>query len=194
MHRTTRLPAQWLEAGREARQGDIALVPLTHSGGTGTSKIFGNEGIGVAKSFQRPAELVSPPSLWRDQDAVFDLEGLEFSESSAVLLQWALASHIRGEILRAGYASTSDFARVHDLSRDLISNFLNGHRRANFRDFAALFEVLGPRSWPDPAQLTDELRQARIRSIGGQVPGAGLAPIEDAEQDNSDGPTRSGST
>lgn len=142
----------------------------------------------MVSSVRRPADLVLEPYAWGDTDAAFGLEGLEFSESAAVLLQWALANHFRAEIRRSGYDSPAQFARVYDLSYNLLSNFLSGHRKANFRDVAVLLEVLGPRAWPDPSHLAAQISQARARSIGGEAPGMGPPPTMDGGRINSPPP------
>jgi hypothetical protein len=120
----------------------------------------------MSSSYGRPADRAAQPGGWESTRARFDLGDLTTAQSAGLLLQWALSRHLHAEIARAGYRSTRAFARANQLSENSIANFLNGHRRANFEDLAAMVEILGPRAWPTPSRLDKYIEGAQRRSSG----------------------------
>ncbi len=111
----------------------------------------------------RPANRVDPSSRWDSRKASFNLDGLDQATTIAVLRQWALAPHLRAEIVRAE-RSAEKFARKYGASVNHLRNMCNGHRLIDYSTLALVLAIAGPNNAPDERQIAKEVVDALARS------------------------------
>lgn len=106
---------------------------------------------------------MAPGSRWDSRVAKFDLAGLDAATTAAVLRQWALAPHLRAEIVRAA-ASAEKFAARYGASVNHLRNMCNGHRLIDYSTLALVMTVAGSANAFDEVTVEKEMSAATTRS------------------------------
>jgi hypothetical protein len=111
----------------------------------------------------RPVSRLRPKSYWTDPRPVFDLTGLDRVTAAALLRQWAMSAHLRGEIAFAA-KNAEGFKRTYAASVNNLRNMCNGHRVTDYATQALVLNVAGPSPAPDESAISTAVNDAAARS------------------------------